>query len=253
MSAREDNLQHYEAIADHFDTTYNRENSNQLYKIEQISKVMFEILPSLGRYDIMELGGGTGIHAYHLLEANAHRDIRYTLSDISPRMIEKAKVRLAKFNVDYIVTAAENLATDKTFDAIFCSGAMHHFEDARASIESIRDHLKPGGVVVVCEPIVWNPVNFVKAAKDSLEWSQFTVTRSNVARMLQENGLSMKVNRVLHWRAGAEFVRQLWPFEKLEDYAFLDTAAVMYLVAATKGSIFKGMMNPRVGSPNFNA
>ena len=42
MSAREDNLQHYEAIADHFDTTYNRENSNQLYKIEQISKVMFE-------------------------------------------------------------------------------------------------------------------------------------------------------------------------------------------------------------------
>ena len=51
MSAREDNLQHYEAIADHFDTTYNRENSNQLYKIEQISKVMFEILPSLGRYD----------------------------------------------------------------------------------------------------------------------------------------------------------------------------------------------------------
>jgi hypothetical protein len=71
--------------------------------------------------------------------------------------------------------------------------------------------------------------------------------------MLQENGLSMKVNRVLHWRAGAEFVRQLWPFEKLEDYAFLDTAAVMYLVAATKGSIFKGMMNPRVGSPNFNA
>ena len=57
MSAREDNLQHYEAIADHFDTTYNRENSNQLYKIEQISKVMFGIFPSLGRYDIMELGG----------------------------------------------------------------------------------------------------------------------------------------------------------------------------------------------------
>jgi ubiquinone/menaquinone biosynthesis C-methylase UbiE len=234
MSARQDNLQHYEAIADHFDETYNRENSNHLYKIDQISKVMFDNLPSLERYDIMELGGGTGIHAFHFLEANAHRDINYTLSDISPKMLERAKIRLAKFRVDYLVSAGENIATDRRFDAIFCSGAMHHFEDARASIESMRDHLKPGGAVVVCEPIVWNPVNFVLAAKDRLEWSQFTATRSNVARMLRESGLDLKVNRVLHWRAGPEFVRNLWPYEKLEAYTFLDTAAVMYLLAATK-------------------
>jgi ubiquinone/menaquinone biosynthesis C-methylase UbiE len=182
----------------------------------------------------MELGGGTGIHAFHFLEANAHRDINYTLSDISPKMLEKAKIRLAKFNVDYLVSAGENIATDGTFDAIFCSGAMHHFEDARASIESMRDHLKPGGAVVVCEPIVWNPVNFVLAARDRLEWSQFTATRSRVARMLRESGLNMKVNRALHWRAGSEFVRNLWPYEKLEAYAFLDTTAVMYLLAATK-------------------
>lgn len=234
MSARQDNLQHYESIADHFDETYNRENSNHLYKIDQISKVMFDNLPSLERYDIMELGGGTGIHAFHFLEANAHRDINYTLSDISPKMLEKAKIRLAKFDVDYLVSAGENIATDGTFDAIFCSGAMHHFEDARASIESMRDHLKPGGAVVVCEPIVWNPVNFVLAARDRLEWSQFTATRSRVARMLRESGLNMKVNRALHWRAGSEFVRNLWPYEKLEAYAFLDTTAVMYLLAATK-------------------
>ena len=81
---------------------------------------------------------------------------------------------------------------------------MHHFEDARSSIESMRDHLKPGGRGRRVRADRWNPVNFFKAAKNSLEWSQFTVTRSNVARMLQQNGLSMKVNRVLHWRAGAE-------------------------------------------------
>jgi ubiquinone/menaquinone biosynthesis C-methylase UbiE len=234
MSARQDNLRHYETIADHFDETYNRENSNHLYKIDQISKVMFDNLPALERYDIMELGGGTGIHAYHFLEANTHRDINYTLSDISPKMLEKAKIRLAKFKVDYLVSAGENIATDRRFDAIFCSGAMHHFEDARASIESMRDHLKPGGAIVVCEPIVWNPVNFVLAAKDRLEWSQFTATRSNVARMLRESGLDLKVNRVLHWRAGPEFVRNLWPYQKLEAYTFLDTAAVMYLLAATQ-------------------
>jgi ubiquinone/menaquinone biosynthesis C-methylase UbiE len=234
MSAREDNIRHYESIADHFDETYSRENSNHFYKIEQISKAMFDNLPPRDRYEVMELGGGTGIHARHFLDANAHRSIRYTLSDISPRMLENAKTRLAKFDVDYLVSAGENIATDKTFDAIFCSGAMHHFEDARASIESMGEHLKPGGVVVVCEPIVWNPVNFVLAAKDQLEWGQFTATRSKVASMLQENGMSIKVNRALHWRAGPEFVRNLWPYEKLEAYTFLDTAAVMYLLAATK-------------------
>jgi hypothetical protein len=52
--------------------------------------------------------------------------------------------------------------------------------------------------------------------------------------MLRESGLDLKVNRVLHWRAGPEFVRNLWPYEKLEAYTFLDTAAVMYLLAATK-------------------
>ena len=234
MSARQDNLQHYESIADHFDETYNRENSNHLYKIEQISKVMFDNLPRLARYDIMELGGGTGIHARHFLEANTHRFIDYTLSDISPRMLENARTRLSNFKVDYLVSTAEDIATDKAFDAIFCSGAMHHFEDARRSIESMRDHLKPGGVIVICEPIVWNPVNFVLAARDRLEWSQFTATRSRIARMLQQSGLDVKVNRVLHWRAGPEFVRRLWPYAKLEAYSVLDPAAVMYLLAANK-------------------
>ena len=234
MSARDDNFQHYETIAGRFDATYDRENSNHLYKIEQISRVMFDNLPSLERYDVLELGGGTGIHAHHFIEANRHRNLRYTLSDLSPLMLEQARVRLRGFDVDYFASAAENIATNRKFDAIFCSGAMHHFENVWQSIESMRDHLNPRGVVVVCEPIVWNPVNFVKAAKDRLEWSQFTATRSNVARMLRESGLSLTTNRVLHWRAGSPFIRRLWPYNSLEAYTALDLGAVMYLLAATK-------------------
>jgi hypothetical protein len=52
--------------------------------------------------------------------------------------------------------------------------------------------------------------------------------------MLQESGLKLKVNRVLHWRAGPQIVRMLWPYEKLEAYRLLDMAAVMYLQVATK-------------------
>jgi SAM-dependent methyltransferase len=234
MSAREDNVRHYDSIAAYFDETYNRENSNHLYKIDQISKVLFDNLQPHERHDIMELGGGTGIHARHFLEANRHRNLHYTLSDISPQMLEKAKGRLGRFDVDYLVSAAENIATNKAFDAIYCSGAMHHFENVQWSIDSIRDHLKPGGVVVICEPIVWNPVNFVLAARDRLEWGQFTATRSRVARMLKKSGLNLAVDRVLHWRGGSDLARSLWPYQRLESYTLLDVGAVMYLLAATK-------------------
>ena len=234
MSAREDNFRHYEAIAAHFDTTYNRENSNHLYKIEQISDELFANLAPAHSWEILELGGGTGIHAYHFLQANKHRNINFTLSDLSPQMLERAKSRLAHFNVDYFASAAEKIDSDKIFDAIFCSGAMHHFENVRQSIESMRDHLNPGGVLVVCEPIVWNPVNFIKAAKDRLEWNQFTTaTRSNVARALTESGLTLKTNRVLHWRSGSPLGRRIWPYDKLGAYRPLDVLAVMYILAAT--------------------
>ena len=97
----------------------------------------------------------------------------------------------------------------------------------------MRAHLKPGGMLVICEPNVWNPVNFLKAAIQREEWGQFSVTRPNIRALLGENGLAVRTDRVLHWK-GHALAQRLWPFERLELVPPLNPLAVMFLLAAQR-------------------
>src|SRR5262249_49941598 len=98
-------------------------------------------------------------------------------------------------------------------------------------IAEMRDHLKPGGVLVVCEPIVWNPLNFLRAASMREDWGQFVVTRPNVRKWLREARMKTEIDRVLHWKGGG-LADTLWPYERLERIPLLSTLAVMFLFAA---------------------
>lgn len=83
--------------------------------------------------------------------------------------------------------------------------------------------MKSDGVLVICEPNVWNPVNLVKALKDySLEVGQFSVTRHNIGKTLSEEGFEVVSSRVLHFRANNKLAETLYPYEGLEKLAWLD-------------------------------
>jgi SAM-dependent methyltransferase len=133
------------------------------------------------------------------------------------------------------VSPAEEIALDRKFDGIYISGSMHHFSDYRRAIVAARNQLKPGGVLVICEPNVWNPVNLIKALKDySLEVGQFSVTRNNIANALSDEGFKVVSRRVLHFRAGSELGRNLYPYRGLEKITFLNFLSIMFLLVAVK-------------------
>ncbi|MCG3133995.1 MAG: hypothetical protein HMLKMBBP_01264 [Planctomycetes bacterium] len=46
---------------------------------------------------------------------------------------------------------------DRSFDAIVCSGVLHHLDTAKAAASWARC-LRPGGRVIMLEPMAWNPV-----------------------------------------------------------------------------------------------
>lgn len=227
--------EHYDDIARDFDVRYNRANPNHMRKIDEIGRAFFDNLPPKPEgYDFLELGGGTGIHAESFLRNNLKQIRSFTLSDLSEAMLDEARKRLRDFQVNYFASPAEEIATTQTFDGIYVSGAMHHFTNPAAAIASMHERLRPSGVLVICEPIVWNPVNFVKAAINSLEWGQFRITRQNVGKMLSEQGYRVVTSRVLHWRGDNRVSDLLWPYERLKSVRWLNYAAVMFLIAAIR-------------------
>ena len=229
---------HYASIAAEFDQKYNRENSNHYYKIEEIEQAFERYLPASGEgWDLMEIGAGSGIHAQHVMRSLGPKIRRLVLSDLSAEMLEQAKVRMGNSEkLDYLVSPAEEIACEDQFDGIYISGSMHHFSDYRRAIAAAKKRLKPGGVLVVCEPNVWNPVNLVKALKDySLEVGQFSVTRNNIATALADQGFHVVSRRVLHYRGGSDWFRTVYPYKGLEKITPLDFLSIMFLLVAIKG------------------
>jgi ubiquinone/menaquinone biosynthesis C-methylase UbiE len=226
---------HYASIAQKFDQKYNRENSNHYYKIEEIERAFERYLPpSVSGWDLMEIGAGSGIHAQHVMRSLGDKIRSFVLSDLSAEMLEQAKVRMGDSEkLEYAVSPAEEIVLDREFDGIYISGSMHHFSDYRRAIAAARSQLKSGGVLVVCEPNVWNPVNLVKAMKDySLEVGQFSVTRQNISKTLSEEGFEILSTRVLHFRAGNNLVERLYPYKGLERVPLLNFLAIMFLIVA---------------------
>jgi ubiquinone/menaquinone biosynthesis C-methylase UbiE len=226
---------HYASIAGEFDQKYNRENSNHYYKIEQIERAFDQYLPpSSEGWDLMEIGAGSGIHAQHVIKSLGSRIRSFVLSDLSAEMLELAKTRMGDSQkINYVVSPAEEILLDRKFDGIYISGSMHHFSDYRRAISAARNQLKSRGVLVVCEPNVWNPVNLVKALKDySLEVGQFSVTRNNIRKTLSEEGFEILSSRVLHFRSNNKLAGRLYPYERLETLAWLDFLAIMFLLVA---------------------
>ena len=227
--------QHYAEIAHEFDRKYDRENSNHYYKVEQIEAAFEKHLrPAEGGWDLMEIGAGSGIHAKHVAENLGAKIRSFALVDLSAEMLETAKSRMSAWrNVEYVVSPAEQIELARKFDGIYVSGSMHHFSDYQQAIRNARPLLKDDGVLVICEPNVWNPVNLVKALKDySLEVGQFSVTRKTVSRALQEAGFDVLSSRVLHYRAGGAVPRAIYPYERLQRLPLLDVLSVMFIVVA---------------------
>ena len=226
---------YYKKMAARYDTRFARENRNHIYKIETISEVLFRHLSDPAKkYSFLEIGAGTGIHANFFLTHFAERIARYLLVDLSLEMLKQAEERLAQFGnlVDYLVSPAENLQTQERFDGIFMSGAMHHFSDPYQALIGFKEHLNDHGLLVICEPIITNPYNFVNAISTGTDWGQFHVTRTNIRSYLNTLGYQVVEDRVLHYKTDNALISTLLPHHKLEKIRLFDSQAIMFLFGA---------------------
>jgi 2-polyprenyl-3-methyl-5-hydroxy-6-metoxy-1,4-benzoquinol methylase len=112
-------------------------------------------LPSLHGARVLDIGVGEGQSSVLLARAGAC----VTGIDVSGEALERARelARRSGVKPEFELMAGEDLRfPESSFDAILCMSAYHHMDFERATREFVRV-LRPGGRVVMIEPLATNP------------------------------------------------------------------------------------------------
>ena len=98
---------------------------------------------------ILDAGCGNGRYSKFLLR-EADPDAVITAFDLSPRMLERARTRLANPRVSHVVADLTRLPYGAgSFDAIVCGWVLEHLPDPRPGLVELARLLKPGGKLLL--------------------------------------------------------------------------------------------------------
>jgi SAM-dependent methyltransferase len=97
---------------------------------------------------VLDLGCGVG---HLLLWLSRHRPARYHGLDLSPRSLSAA--RAAGLRNLSVGDAGQLPFRDSCYDRVVCNGSAHHLPDLRAALCEMRRVLRPGGRLVLFEPV----------------------------------------------------------------------------------------------------
>ncbi|WP_417802776.1 class I SAM-dependent methyltransferase [Thermophilibacter provencensis] len=141
----------FDAQAATYDEGMEGEHARRLYQ-HVVGEVTYAVA-GMPAPRVLDLGCGTGALAERLLDAIPGCSL--TGVDLSPRMVEVARVRLAG-RADVLLGDAERLPFhDAAFDVVVCNDSFHHYPDPeRATFQAWRV-LAAGGALVVGD--VWQP------------------------------------------------------------------------------------------------
>lgn len=94
---------------------------------------------------VLDLGCGPG-RGLGLLKEAGYRPVG---GDFSPRMVHRARAR----HPGVVRLDAIRLPFGPVFDGIVSTNAFHHFPDAEESLREMRRVLRPGGRLVLADPL----------------------------------------------------------------------------------------------------
>ncbi|RKP53216.1 class I SAM-dependent methyltransferase [Cohnella endophytica] len=145
-----------------------------------------------GSRRVLDIGGGPGKYAIAL----AREGYEVTLADLSPRLVEQARIKAREFGVEsrmggFHVADARDLSLfeDERFDASLMLGPMYHLqssEDRLSAVTELNRVTKRGGIVFVAfmsrlrhlatsllDPVGWRPNDNARSITEFMDTGMF--------------------------------------------------------------------------------
>lgn len=112
-------------------------------------------LIEMGEWDSSQQALDIATGGGHTALAVAPHVGRIVVSDLTPRMLEKAREYILSqgiTNADFVIADAENLPfLDNCFDRVTCRIAPHHFPDIARAVREVARVLKPNGLFLLID------------------------------------------------------------------------------------------------------
>jgi ubiquinone/menaquinone biosynthesis C-methylase UbiE len=124
-------------------------------KSEKVSDILTALQAEPGK-QIADVGAGEGFYSLRIARAVAPTG-RVTAVDVSEKYLEKLRARLEQdnvTNVDVVVGAVDDpRLPENAFDAVLIYNAYHEMTSPEPILKAILRALKPGGRLVMSEPL----------------------------------------------------------------------------------------------------
>lgn len=99
---------------------------------------------------VLDVGTGTGVFVPFILGSIGENG-RLVCLDLAENMLKKARAKGFKGNIEYICAdIANNLFSNKIFDAVVCYSSFPHFQNKPLALSEIHRILKQNGSLFIC-------------------------------------------------------------------------------------------------------
>lgn len=149
---------------------------------ERKARIIHEQLVAIGAKRVLEIGAGSGLMTYFLVNMF---DGEYVALDLSAEMLKVAENRINNDCVKYVIgdgTAPE--FEEASFDAIVGVDIIHHIESPITAFANWKGLVRTGGQMIFLETNIYNPLNlrnigvehevrsFLNTDKNLIKWSK---------------------------------------------------------------------------------
>jgi tRNA (cmo5U34)-methyltransferase len=180
---------------------------------DEFYKTAVEIIPSerTAPIKVLDLGAGTGL--YSGMVQSVFPNAEFTLLDLAPEMLEKAKLRFSKMGKSPKILIGDYIEADlgDSYDLIISALSIHHLSDFDKELlyQRIYDVLNPGGIFVNADQVLGKTPDLEELYRqhwlDSVRAKGISEEDFKAAQKRMEYDRMATLEIQLHWLEAAGF------------------------------------------------